>query len=319
MNGFELRVRNDCALDMNNCGLRILQVNVGFRCNLSCNHCHLECGPERSETMGLETMTQVAGAAAALRPEMVDITGGAPELNPNLRPFIRSLRNEGLHVQCRTNLTVLQEPDQADLPEFFREHRVGLVASLPCYLEDKECSQRGEGTYSKSLDALRRLNAMGYGSEPQLPLDLVYNPSGPFLPPEQARLEAEYRRELAERFDIRFSRLLTITNMPIGRFWHRLQRTNQQAEYMRLLTSGFNCRTVQGLMCRNQVCVAWDGRLYDCDFNLAQGLALSPGVPQHIRDFDAGALRGRVIRTADHCFGCTAGLGSSCAGALISK
>lgn len=319
MNGFELRVGNDCALDMHNCGLRILQVNVGFRCNLSCTHCHLECGPERSETMSLETMAQVAAAAAELQPEMVDITGGAPELNPNLRPFVRSLRKEGLRVQCRTNLTVLQEPGQADLPEFFREHRVGLVASLPYYLEEKVCSQRGEGTYSKSLAALRRLNALGYGSEPQFPLDLVYNPSGPFLPPEQARLEADYRRELAARFDIRFSHLLTITNMPIGRFWHRLQRNNQQAEYMRLLTCGFNCRTVQDLMCRHQVCAAWDGRLYDCDFNLALGLTLSPDAPQHIRDFDAGGLRGRMIRTGEHCFGCTAGLGSSCAGALISE
>ncbi len=319
MNGFVLRVRNDCSQDMYNCGLLILQANVGFRCNLSCTHCHLECGPERSETMSLETMTQVVAAAAEIRPEMVDITGGAPELNPNLRPFIRSLRKEGLNVQCRTNLTVLLERDQAGLPEFFREHRVGLVASLPCHLEEDVCRQRGEGTYTRSVTALQRLNAVGYGSEPHLPLDLVYNPSGPFLPPEQACLEADYRRELAARFDIRFSRLLTITNMPIGRFWHRLKRTDQQAEYMRLLADGFNCRTVQDLMCRHQVCVAWDGRLYDCDFNLALGLTLSPVAPRHIRDFDASRVRGRVIQTGEHCFGCTAGLGSSCAGALISK
>ncbi len=319
MNAFELRVRNDCSLDMRSSELRILQVNVGFKCNLSCTHCHLECGPERSETMSLEVMTQVVAAAAELRPEMVDITGGSPELNPNLRAFIRSLRDEGLHVQCRTNLTVLLETGQEDMPEFFREHRVGLVASLPCYLEENVCAQRGEGTYSRSLAALQRLNALGYGSEAQLPLDLVYNPKGPFLPPDQARLEADYRRELAARFGIRFSHLLSITNMPIGRFWHRLKKNKEHSDYMRLLTNGFNCQTVQDLMCRHQVCVAWDGRLYDCDFNLALGLPLSPDAPQHIRDFNAEGLLGRVIRTGEHCFGCTAGLGSSCGGSLISE
>jgi radical SAM/Cys-rich protein len=222
-----------------------------------------------------------------------------------------------LAVQCRTNLSVLQDPGQESLPEFFRDNRVGLVASLPWYVEEKVCGQRGEGTYTRCIAALKKLNALGYGSEPHLPLDLVYNPAGPFLPPQQAILEAEYRRELAARFDIRFSHLLTITNMPIGRFWHQLKESDKHTEYLRLLERGFNCRTVQDLMCRHQVCVAWDGRLYDCDFNLALGLQLSPGAPQHIRDFDVQELQGRVIRTGEHCFGCTAGLGSSCGGALI--
>ncbi len=319
MNAFDLRIQNDCQQNMRNEELRVLQVNVGFRCNLSCAHCHLKCSPARLETMDWETMSFVLRAADEIQPEIVDITGGAPELNPNLQRFIRAFRKQGMTVQSRTNLSVLVEPGNERFFDFFREHEVQLVASLPCFTEEQVCQQRGEGTYERSIQALQRLNSLGYGVETDLPLSLVYNPIGPFLPPDQHGLEEEYRRELMARFGIRFSRLLTITNMPIGRFWEGLRKENQQADYMRMLTDRFNCQTVQDLMCRSQICVAWDGRLYDCDFNLALGQSLVPGVSSNIREFDPDQLSGRMIRTGDHCFGCTAGFGSSCGGSLLSE
>jgi radical SAM/Cys-rich protein len=264
------------------------------------------------------TVEKVIEAALHVRPETVDITGGAPELNPHLRTLISALRAGGLTVQSRTNLSALLEADDGGLPEFFRDSGTRLVASLPCFQEEEVCRQRGEGSFRKSIAALRQLNALGYGIDPTLPLDLVHNPEGPVLPPEQSCLEADYRRELDRRFGIRFSRLLTITNMPIGRFWKRLRRENKHREYLLLLTKGFNCRTVPDLMCRHQICVAWDGSLYDCDFNLAMGLPVSDAVPQTIAEFDRDGLKGRAIRTGIHCFGCTAGFGSSCGGSLVS-
>jgi len=318
VNAFELRIQDDCAQNMRNSQLHVLQVNVGFKCNLHCAHCHLECSPSRLETMDWNTMTFVLSAAVKMQPELVDITGGSPELNPHLQRFIRDLKKEGMSVQSRTNLSILMEPGNEDLFDFFRENQVHLVASLPCFTEEHVSRQRGEGTYAKSIQALQKLNAFGYGVKTDLPLNLVYNPGGPFLPPDQARLEEDYRRELKKRFGIGFSHLLTITNMPIGRFWEGLKKENKHADYMRILTDGFNCQTVQDLMCRHQICVAWDGRLYDCDFNLALGLSLAKGVSSDIRQFDVDQLAGRVIRTGDHCFGCTAGYGSSCGGALLS-
>jgi len=319
MNAFEHRIQQDCLLDMNNLDLNIFQINVGFRCNLQCSHCHLECGPDRKEMMAWETMEHVIETAALLQPDKIDITGGAPEFHPHLRRFISKLKNSGREIQTRTNLTVLLEPEMEGLPVFFKDNQVKLVASLPCYLEDEGCAQRGKGTYQKSVTVLRELNNLGYGMEPELGLDLIYNPAGPFLPPDQNRLEEDYKHELRERFGIQFSRLLTITNMPIGRFWKHLKQHDKHGEYMQLLTSGFNCSTVPDLMCRHQICVAWDGKLYDCDFNLALGLSLAPGLPQRIFDFNAAVMAGRRIQTGDHCFGCTAGLGSSCGGALLSE
>jgi radical SAM/Cys-rich protein len=222
-------------------------------------------------------------------------------------------------VQSRTNLSILMEPGNEEWFPFFRDNGVQLVASLPCFTEDQVCLQRGEGTYEKSIQALRKLNSLGYGLDPDLSLSLVYNPTGPLLPPDQAGLEGDYRRELNSRFGIRFSKLLTITNMPIGRFWEGLKKTNTHEDYMQMLADRFNCQTVPGLMCRSQICVAWDGRLYDCDFNLALGLSLSSDLGADIRRFDPEQLAGRLIRTGDHCFGCTAGSGSSCGGALLSE
>jgi radical SAM/Cys-rich protein len=298
------------------CRLDVLQVNLGLRCNQACAHCHLECSPERPESMGRPVMSLVRNAAARIRPRLVDLTGGAPECHPRMREFVRELREDGHTVQVRTNLTALLLPGHGELPQFFRDHRVRLVASLPCYTEENVCAQRGAGTFGASIEAIRRLNAVGYGDGVELTLDLVYNPGGAFLPGEQAALEADYRRELGRTFDLRFSRLLTITNMPVGRFGACLRKEGKEEEYIRLLKNSFNPSTLPCLMCRSQVEVGWDGTLYDCDFNLALRLAVNHGAPSHIRDFDPAALEGRRIVTGPHCYACTAGAGSSCGGAL---
>ncbi len=296
-----------------------VQVNVGLRCNQSCLHCHLECSPQRPESMDWPTMIAVREAALAAGASRVDITGGAPELHPHLRAFIEDLRQAGLEVQVRTNLTVLLERGQEDTPQFFRDHAVRLVASLPCYLEQNVDAQRGPDVHRQSIEAIRRLNAVGYGVAEGLPLELVYNPAGPSLPPEQAALEQDYRRELRVRYGIEFTRLLTITNMPLGRFEQQLLQDDRAEGYRQLLSESFNPATVPGLMCRHQVSVGWDGTLYDCDFNLALRLPVDPGAPDHIGRFDPAALRGRRIVTGPHCLGCTAGHGSSCAGVIISS
>jgi radical SAM/Cys-rich protein len=249
--------------------------------------------------------------------QLADLTGGAPELHPHFRRFVAALRQEGLSVQVRTNLTVLLEPGMEEMPEFFRAHRVRLVASMPCYLEENVRAQRGVGTYEKSVAAIKILNALGYGSDPELPLNLVYNPGGPFLPPPQSALEEDYRRELGRRFNITFTRLLTITNMPLGRFRAELIRKKGKEDYMQLLRESFNPHTVKGLMCCHQLSVGWDGTLYDCDFNLALGLPVNHGAPDHIRFFRPKELRTRRVVTGEHCFACTAGAGSSCGGALV--
>ena len=296
-----------------------LQVNLGLRCNQSCAHCHLEASPARAEAMDWPTMEQVFRAARDCHCRLVDVTGGAPELNPHFRRFVERLRSDGFAVQVRTNLTVLLEPGMQDLPEFFSSHGVQLVASMPCYTEENVRAQRGAGVYERSVAALRRLNALGYGVDERRILNLVYNPGGAFLPGGQAALEADYRRELDARFGIRFTRLLTITNMPLGRFREPLRRDGQEEEYLRLLRAAFNPQTLDGLMCRRQLSVGWDGTLYDCDFNLALGCPVNHGAPSHLRQFDRGALARRRIMTGDHCYGCTAGSGSSCGGALVLK
>ena len=262
-------------------------------------------------------MESVLEVARSVHCQLIDLTGGAPELNPHFRRFVKTLRREDHQVQVRTNLTVLQEPDMEDLPQFFREHGIQIVASMPCYLEENVCAQRGPGTYEKSIAAIRILNSLGYGSDPELSLNLVYNPGGPFLSPPQSALEEDYRRELGQRFGIVFSHLLTITNMPLGRFRNELDRRDQRESYLQLLRKSFNPQTVEGLMCRHQLSVGWDGALYDCVFNLALGLPIDHGAPDHIRCFALIELSKRRIVTGEHCFGCTAGAGSSCAGALV--
>jgi len=317
MNLFEKHLRESAGKGLHADGIDIIQVNAGLACNQECVHCHLEASPGWKEMMQWPIMEMVLEAAQKSGCRLVDITGGAPELNPNLYRFIESIRAAGLQVQVRTNFTVLLEPGLENLPEFYRDKGVRLVGSMPCYLEENVRAQRGSGAYEKSAGVIKRLNRLGYGKNPDLVLNLVYNPGGPFLPPDQAALEADYKRELDARFGISFTSLLTIANMPIGRFGTVLRRQEKAEEYMSLLKKSFNAATVEGLMCRRQVSVGWDGTLYDCDFNLAVGWPVNHGAPEHISSFDPGVLACRRIVTGDHCFGCTAGSGSSCGGALV--
>ena len=295
-----------------------LQVNVGRVCNQACHHCHVDAGPKRTEAMSAATVDRlIALMAATPQIAQLDITGGAPELNPNFRRLVQAGRALGARVIDRCNLTVLLEPGQEDLVAFLADQRVEVVASMPCYLEENVDRQRGRGVYERSIEGLRRLNAAGYGEPGSgLTLDLVYNPGGPFLPPPQEALEADYKARLAA-VDVRFDRLLTITNMPIARFRHDLQRSRRLEAYEELLERSFNPATVPGLMCRSLVSVDWQGRLYDCDFNQMLDLEVDRRVGRTLWDVEAlGELSGRRIVTGDHCFGCTAGCGSSCGGAL---
>ena len=305
-----------CALQA--AEVTVIQANLGRRCNLNCRHCHVEASPRRDESMSWPVMLAIWQLAVSFPGCLVDLTGGSPELNPRFRPFVTALRDAGVPVQVRTNLTVFADQEQSDTPEFLAANQVRLVASLPCYLAENVTSQRGAGVYEGSITALQRLNALGYGRDADLPLNLVYNPGGPFLPPDQVVLEADYRRELRARHGIEFTRLLTITNIPIGRFLQDLQAKGKAAAYLALLQDNFNPQTLTGLMCRHQVCVDWDGTLADCDFNLAMRLRLAPDLPQHVSKLTPEMLRRRVIVTGDHCYACTAGRGSSCDGALVA-
>ncbi|RMF14003.1 MAG: radical SAM/Cys-rich domain protein [Candidatus Dadabacteria bacterium] len=295
--------------------LAVLQVNIGLRCNLECAHCHVVSSPRRTEAMDRETMVHVLRVADQVHPDMVDITGGAPEMHPEFRWFVTELTDRGHTVQVRTNLTIFFVNGYADLPEFFASQGVHLVASLPCYLQENVDRQRGDGVFHQSIEALRRLNDLGYGREERLPLHLVYNPTGPHLPPAQQALEQDYRERLGEQFGIAFTGLYTITNMPIGRWRADLQREGALDDYFDVLEQAFNPATIDGLMCRHQIEVAWDGTLYDCDFHLAHRLPVEHDV-RNIRDFDPERDFQRRIATRDYCFGCTAGAGSSCGGAL---
>jgi len=266
--------------------------------------------------MDWATMQLVVGVADGVHPKLVDVTGGAPELNPSLSKFVDALREGGHTVQVRTNLAALLEAGKEGMIGFYRDAGVRLVASLPCYTKANVDAQRGAGAYEKSIEALKRLNAVGYGSDLNLKLDLMYNPGGAFLPPEQSSLESDYRANLGKDHGIVFNNLMTITNMPIGRFQSWLQQKNLYEEYNRLLVDSFNPETLDGLMCRHQIEVGWDGRVYDCDFNLALRAPVGNGLSVHVKDFDIDAYSGRRIVTGEYCFGCTAGHGSSCGGAL---
>jgi radical SAM/Cys-rich protein len=304
---------------------RTLQVNVGKLCNQACHHCHVDAGPKRTEIMQRDTADRVlALLAASPSVATLDLTGGAPELNPSFRLLVEGARRLGRHVIVRCNLTVLSVAGMDWVPEFFRAHAVEVVSSLPCYTAENVDKQRGAGVFDKSIDALRWLNRLGYGMPgSSLWLSLVYNPVGAFLPPPQPALEGRYRQELRRLFGIEFHRLVTITNMPIRRFSEQLARWGQHEEYMGLLVNHFNGATVPELMCRTLVSVAWDGRLYDCDFNQMLELpvgAATGGTPRPTTIWeieDLATLRDAPIATGSHCFGCTAGAGSSCGGAVV--
>jgi radical SAM/Cys-rich protein len=294
-----------------------LQVNVGKRCNQACHHCHVDASPTRTEVMP-DDVFEACLAALAGAPELatLDITGGAPELHPRFRELVARGRALGRKVMVRHNLTVQFEPGFADLPRFFADHGVEVVCSLPHYTEEATDRQRGRGVFARSVEALRALNAVGYGREPGLQLDLVSNPVGAFLPPAQPDLERDTRDWLLAHHGIVFNSLFTITNMPISRFAAWLRRAGNYDAYMARLEAAFNPSTLPGLMCRSLVSVGYDGRLHDCDFNQMLEMGLEAGQPATIFDFDLRRLSGRPVRTGEHCFGCTAGAGSSCGGAL---
>jgi len=289
-----------------------LQANLGYRCNLSCRHCHVEAGPNRMETMDGKTADAVLSALEENRIGTLDITGGAPEINPHFRRLARGARALGRRVMVRTNLAVFFEEAMEDLPGFYAELGVEVVASLPYYLEGSVDRVRGDGVFDKCVRALRMLNSLGYGNgSGERTLNLVYNPRGAFLPPSQESLEEEFRRELRSRFDVSFDRLFALANMPMGRFGDFLSRTGQLDGYMKTLSCAFNPGALGGLMCRHMISVGWDGRLHDCDFNLALGMGISADLPRHIREFDYDSLSERPIAAGEHCWGCTAGQGST--------
>ena len=301
-----------------------LQVNLGYQCNLSCSHCHVNAGPTRTEMMDAETVAELRAFAARLDPDILDLTGGAPELNRHFRELVRWATGLGIEVIDRCNLTILEEPGQEDLADFLAAHRVRVVASLPCYSEKNVREQRGRGVFETSIRALRKLNERGYGVDSQLPLELVYNPNGAFLPPSQESLERDYRERLAADFGVHFTRLLTITNMPIQRFGAQLLAQGRYEAYMALLRESFSAANLVGVMCRSMLSIDWRGYVFDCDFNQMLDLPAalpgrqiaSDGEHLHFRDIDLQALEHSPIRVGDHCYGCTAGQGSSCGGAL---
>lgn len=298
--------------------LTTLQVNLGYRCNQSCLHCHVNAGPKRKETMSPVTADIVLAYLRNSGATVLDITGGAPELNDQFRFLVKEARQLGVHVMDRCNLTILNEPGQEDLAEFLAAHKVEVVASMPCYLQENVDAQRGKGVYTGSIQAMKKLNALGYGQENSgLALNLVYNPAGPFLPPSQAQLEADYKRELGKH-GIIFNKLFTLTNMPIQRFGSTLVSKNQFDDYMKLIKNAHLDANLENVMCRTLISVDWQGYVYDCDFNQMLGLALPlSGKPRpHVRDLLDRDLTGNSIAIADHCYGCTAGQGSSCGGAL---
>ena len=317
---------------------RVLQLNIGKKCNQTCAHCHVNAGPNRVEEMTRETMNRVLDWLRQSDISVVDITGGAPELNPNFRYLIEQLKSfaRPIHVMDRCNLTILFEPNQDDLTEFLAHHKVEIVASLPCYSLENVDKQRGSGVFDKSIAALQQLNALGYGTDSALSLNLVYNPVGAFLPQAQHELEAAYKDELFRHFGIVFNNLYALTNMPIARFANWLKLTKQDEEYASLLVRSFNPNSVKGLMCRDTINVGWRGEIYDCDFNGMLNLqwrneqaendrfidlddkndqALT--APMFLWDVDVHSVENRAIATSNHCFGCTAGAGSSCGGATV--
>jgi radical SAM/Cys-rich protein len=320
MNRFA-QILSENSLSLRRARPEILQVNVGKLCNLTCVHCHVNAGPKRKEIMTRETIDRVIQWLAGTEIPTVDLTGGAPEMIPDFRYFIERVKQlqPSRHLIDRCNLTILLEPGYEDLSEFLAANKVEIIASMPCYSAENVNAQRGEGVFEGSIAALQLLNSLGYGIDSELPLHLVYNPVGAFLPGSQDELEIDYKRELKKHFGVVFNKLYALTNLPIGRFASYLRHSDKLAEYMDLLIQAFNPATIDGLMCRNTISVGWRGEVYDCDFNQQLGMQWScngGNEPLFLWDIDPDSLEGREIMTGDHCFGCTAGAGSSCGGAI---
>ena len=297
----------------------VLQINFGRLCNQSCRHCHVEAGPNRTEIISREVLETCLDILRTSEIPTADITGGAPEMNPHFEWFVREAVALNRHVMVRCNLTILFEPGYERLAQFYADQRIEIIASLPYFSERFVDSQRGKGVFNKSIKALQILNELGYGDEATgLILNLVYNPAGAFLPPSQAGIEADFKRELWQRYGIRFNHLFTIANMPIGRFEDFLTKTGNYESYMQRLIAAYNPQAAAGVMCRYTLSVGWDGSLYDCDFNQMLELNCNHGAPDHIRNFNFATLKARQIVTGLHCYGCTAGAGSSCGGAVVN-
>jgi radical SAM/Cys-rich protein len=313
MNRFEAKLSAH-GLALQRAQLQTLQVNVGRKCNQACRHCHVDAGPWRTEMVAQAVARRIGDWIRQYQPEIVDLTGGAPELSEFFRFFVETSNSAGSHVIDRCNLTIIEESGYGDLPDYLAEQEVEVIASLPCYTADNVAKQRGAGVFEKSISALRKLNGVGYGT--RLPLNLVYNPVGPKLPAPQAELEADYKEALGREFGITFNRLYTVTNQPIARFAEDLRRQGKTEEYMSLLATSFNPATVENLMCRTTLSVGWMGEVYDCDFNQMLGMQMQNGKPLYLWDVTPELLEGWAVLTGAHCLACTAGCGSSCGGAL---
>jgi radical SAM/Cys-rich protein len=301
-------------LTLRRASLQTLQVNVGRKCNQACRHCHVEAAPWRTETMNATTAEKIGAWIEAHRPAVVDLTGGAPELSEFFTFLLETSRRCGAHVIDRCNLTILEEVGYGHLPEYLAEHEVEVIASLPCYSKERVNQQRGNGVFEKSISALRKLNAAGYGT--RLPLHLIYNPLSPSLPPAQAELEKDYKEALLREHGIVFHHLYALTNQPIGRFAEDLRQQGKWDLYLELLAGNFNPPTVEGLMCRTTLSIDWNGEIYDCDFNQMLGMRLQDHSRRYLWDLTPEQILGRAIRTGEHCLACTAGCGSSCTGTL---
>ena len=295
-----------------------LQINLGYLCNQACLHCHVNAGPTRKEQMTLDTIEEIVQLIDNVKPKMVDLTGGAPELNVHFKYLVTQITKRRISIIDRCNLTILSEPGQEDLTQFLSKHKVIVTASLPCYSEENVNSQRGDGVFERSIDGLRQLNGAGYGKgNPDLQLHLVYNPIGASLPPPQKTLEKEYKQHLSENYDVSFDSLLTITNMPIKRFGSTLISRGEFESYLQLLESSYQEKNLESVMCKTLLSIDWEGYVYDCDFNQMLGLPFGDTEKKiHVRDLKMGELDGNPIAVRDHCFGCTAGNGSSCSGAM---
>jgi radical SAM/Cys-rich protein len=312
---FEEKLDEIGLLPLKPTGIEIFQINVGYMCNMTCKHCHVDAGPDRKEIMTKETLQYCLDALSSSEIQTVDLTGGAPEMNPHFRWFVDEVYKMGKHIIVRSNLTILDTHKFGDLPQFMAERGVEITCSLPFYNKDRTDRQRGEGTYDKSMKVLKILNEFGYGKvETGLLLNLVYNPVGAFLPPDQSALEKDYKKTLMNEHGIVFNSLFTITNLPISRYLNFLVMSGNLEDYMEKLITAFNPSAAMGVMCRNTISIGWDGSLYDCDFNQMLHLKTKEGAPRHIRDWDEQKLNEREIILNQHCYGCTAGAGSSCGG-----
>jgi radical SAM/Cys-rich protein len=316
---FVAKLRENNLSPLKPTGIEIFQMNLGKMCNQTCRHCHVDAGPDRKEVMSREIMQLCLEVLEKSKIQTVDITGGAPEMNPDFRWLIASLAEMGKKVMVRSNLTIIvSNPKYKDIPSFYRKHNVEVISSLPYFLPSRTDAQRGQGVFDRSIRAMRMLNEQGYGDpESGRILDLVYNPTGAFMPGSQLSLEAEFKMQLKERYDLVFNNLFVITNLPISRFLEYLIRTNNFQAYMEKLVDTFNPAAARGIMCRNTISVGWDGSLYDCDFNQMLNLKLNHGAPNHIRNFDLDKINNRRIVFDQHCYGCTAGSGSSCGGQTV--